>query len=365
MPVARHAALRQRTAVCCRRSAATAGPRSTSIPPATSTSPVCARTAPRRWRKYDAAGRRLWTAPLSACRRLPRPPPGGRRLVGRGHRRRHGARRELNDGGYLTIRFAADGRELFRHEFDGRDDPGQHDEVAALAIDSQRRGAGHRDVVERLRRTRRHGHGHRHAAVRRRRGARARAARAPSRLEAVAQSKSQIRLRWQDDSASEDGFRIERCAGAGCTDFVHVATVGPRRDELRRRRARAQHDVHVPRASVRRQRRVGLLRHRRREDTAQLRAQIGLRRQGGGLSVWCIPRATRGLSLLHPGISFSQTIGEHRACPSVTTRFSDAKARRTPQEGRLGGAARARRGRVRRGARRVCRQRVGAVPAPR
>src|SRR2546422_9220794 len=28
-------------------------------------------------------------------------------------------------------------------------------------------------------------------------------------------------------SSNEDGFRIERCAGAGCTTFAEIATVGP------------------------------------------------------------------------------------------------------------------------------------------
>src|SRR2546422_8679042 len=40
-------------------------------------------------------------------------------------------------------------------------------------------------------------------------------------------SGSQINLAWQDMSGNEDGFRIERCAGAGCTTFAEIATVGP------------------------------------------------------------------------------------------------------------------------------------------
>ena len=49
---------------------------------------------------------------------------------------------------------------------------------------------------------------------------------APSRLDATALSRSEIRLRWQDNAGTEDGFRIERCAGVGCTGFVQVAAVG-------------------------------------------------------------------------------------------------------------------------------------------
>src|SRR2546426_74150 len=46
-------------------------------------------------------------------------------------------------------------------------------------------------------------------------------------LTATAVSGSQINLAWQDNISNEDGFRIERCAGAGCTSFAEIATVGP------------------------------------------------------------------------------------------------------------------------------------------
>src|SRR5439155_8020185 len=46
-------------------------------------------------------------------------------------------------------------------------------------------------------------------------------------LTATAVSGSQINLAWQDLSSNEDGFRIERCAAAGCATFVEIATVGP------------------------------------------------------------------------------------------------------------------------------------------
>ena len=49
---------------------------------------------------------------------------------------------------------------------------------------------------------------------------------APSGLTATAVSATQISLAWQDNSGNEDGFRIERCAGAGCTTFGEIATVG-------------------------------------------------------------------------------------------------------------------------------------------
>jgi len=49
---------------------------------------------------------------------------------------------------------------------------------------------------------------------------------APGNLSAAAASSTQINLAWVDSSSDESGFRIERCAGAGCVDFVQVAQVG-------------------------------------------------------------------------------------------------------------------------------------------
>src|SRR2546426_4731454 len=33
-------------------------------------------------------------------------------------------------------------------------------------------------------------------------------------------------LAWTDNATDEDGFRIEYCAGVGCTAFGEIATVG-------------------------------------------------------------------------------------------------------------------------------------------
>src|SRR5262249_40582628 len=49
---------------------------------------------------------------------------------------------------------------------------------------------------------------------------------APSSLSAAAASSSQANLAWADHSTNEEGLKIERCTGAGCTSFAHVATVG-------------------------------------------------------------------------------------------------------------------------------------------
>lgn len=48
----------------------------------------------------------------------------------------------------------------------------------------------------------------------------------PSDLSAAAASSSQIDLTWADNASDEDGFEIERCQGAGCTDFTAIAPVG-------------------------------------------------------------------------------------------------------------------------------------------
>jgi fibronectin type 3 domain-containing protein len=47
---------------------------------------------------------------------------------------------------------------------------------------------------------------------------------APTGLTATATSSSQINLAWVDNSTNETSFRIERCAGAGCTSFAEIAT---------------------------------------------------------------------------------------------------------------------------------------------
>jgi hypothetical protein len=48
---------------------------------------------------------------------------------------------------------------------------------------------------------------------------------APGNLAATALSRTQIRLSWTDNSNNETGFRIERCTGAGCSNFSPVGQV--------------------------------------------------------------------------------------------------------------------------------------------
>ena len=47
----------------------------------------------------------------------------------------------------------------------------------------------------------------------------------PSDLVVTQVSSSSISISWTDNSSDEDGFKIERCAGANCTDFQLLATM--------------------------------------------------------------------------------------------------------------------------------------------
>ncbi len=49
---------------------------------------------------------------------------------------------------------------------------------------------------------------------------------APTSLSAIAASSSQVNLTWADNSDDEDGFKIERCQGSGCSNFAEIARVG-------------------------------------------------------------------------------------------------------------------------------------------
>jgi bacillopeptidase F len=49
---------------------------------------------------------------------------------------------------------------------------------------------------------------------------------APSNLTATAPSSTQVNLSWQDNANNEDGFKIERCSGRGCTNFGQIAQAG-------------------------------------------------------------------------------------------------------------------------------------------
>jgi Fibronectin type III domain len=174
--------------------------------------------------RFDAAGNRVWAAPLTVA---------DREALQTAFVAAHASGMvtvaatvtdtSTGNGDYLTIRFDADGRELWRHRFSGLNDPGQHDFVAGLAVDSAdaalvtgttwndyvSSGGTATDID-----TLKFAAGATPALV------------APSQLEAQGLSTSQIRLSWRDNSGTEDGFRVERCQGSGCTAFAQVAVVG-------------------------------------------------------------------------------------------------------------------------------------------
>jgi hypothetical protein len=49
---------------------------------------------------------------------------------------------------------------------------------------------------------------------------------APSNLSGVATTAFQINLSWSDNASNENGFELEHCAGAGCTNFIKIAGLG-------------------------------------------------------------------------------------------------------------------------------------------
>jgi hypothetical protein len=49
---------------------------------------------------------------------------------------------------------------------------------------------------------------------------------APTTLSAIATSSSQVNITWADNSDDENGFMIERCQGAGCSNFSEIGRVG-------------------------------------------------------------------------------------------------------------------------------------------
>jgi len=172
--------------------------------------------------RYDTAGTRTWFAPLTldstdalSIAAVAVDSTGAVTVAG--------TVRDVftGNGDYLAIRYAADGRELWRHRFNGTGDG--EDQVAGLAIDGADAAlvtgtswsnylslGGTADDIVTLR----------FAA------GQAPPLAAPSNLEASAISSSQIRLRWQDNAGTETGFRIERCQGAGCTGFTQIALAG-------------------------------------------------------------------------------------------------------------------------------------------
>ena len=247
-------------------------------------------TSPSTVAKFSASGARVWSAPLTvgAGDALSWPfvaadSAGAVTVAGTVSDTSTGS------GDYLTIRFAPDGRELWRHRFGGVADPGQQDQVAGVAIDAAGAalvtgtswngylsiGGTATDIV-----TLRFPAGTAPALT------------APSQLDATGVSRSEIRLRWQDNAGTEDGFRIERCVGNRLHRLRADRGRRPRCHELPRQRAGAQYRVLVSRPCLQRRGRVRVFEHGDREDPAQVMNSI--RRAGGGVYPGVVSVVRRG-----------------------------------------------------------------------
>ena len=51
---------------------------------------------------------------------------------------------------------------------------------------------------------------------------------APTNLVATLQTGPQVSLTWRDNATNENAFSVERCTGAGCTNFARIAAPGRR-----------------------------------------------------------------------------------------------------------------------------------------
>jgi hypothetical protein len=51
---------------------------------------------------------------------------------------------------------------------------------------------------------------------------------APTNLVATLQAGPAVSLTWRDNATNETGFSVERCTGAGCTNYARIASPGPR-----------------------------------------------------------------------------------------------------------------------------------------
>ncbi len=90
---------------------------------------------------------------------------------------------------------------------------------------------------------------------------------APSALTATAISRTQINLSWTDNSDNEQGFRIERCKNANCTNFVQIAQVGGNVTTFADTGCNEERDVQLPCARFQREWKFFVLKHRERQDT--------------------------------------------------------------------------------------------------
>ena len=94
-------------------------------------------------------------------------------------------------------------------------------------------------------------------------------------LTATAVSASEIDLTWgaATDNVGVTGYRVERCQGAGCSNFTQIGTSPA--TTLQRHRPHRRHQLQLPRARHRRRRQPRpLLEHRQRDHPRRRRRLV-------------------------------------------------------------------------------------------
>lgn len=162
--------------------------------------------------KYSSAGARLWERPLTfQAVRIVSDSLGNSYVAG--------SQYGTTTGDYLTVKYGPQGDQIFQHTFNGEGNG--RDAVSDMLLDSFENVVvvgtsridtrSFEDIV----------------ALRFLRDTfpTPQPLGAPSGLEAFG-GRNRISIRWQDNSSTEDGFRIERCEGSSCTNFAQIAEVG-------------------------------------------------------------------------------------------------------------------------------------------
>ena len=93
---------------------------------------------------------------------------------------------------------------------------------------------------------------------------------APGALSATAISGSRVDLSWgtASDNVGVTGYRVERCQGAGCSNFAQIATTAGTTTSYSDTTAICRHQLQLPRPRQRRRRQPRPLhQHRHRNNT--------------------------------------------------------------------------------------------------
>jgi hypothetical protein len=170
--------------------------------------------------KYDGFGNRIWLTPIPAPTAVEIDSAGNVYLAGT-----VGNPGSSNLSDYLAIKLDPNGAKIWEHRFNGR---GNHrDIVADMCLDdagnllvtgtSPGSFVSFSDDIATLKFPKDFTGNPSPAPA---------PLAAPTDLSASPASR-QASLQWQDNSGDEGGFKVERCRGAGCSNFSQVAQVGP------------------------------------------------------------------------------------------------------------------------------------------